>query len=83
MWFMLKPMQLFMPSKIAKDLPCILTFFLAIRNIRIKIPTTSSSELDIVKQREIADKYHKIEEIKKTVKAELKKMENIKVDIGI
>ena len=54
-----------------------------IRNVKIKIPTTSSSEFDIVKQREIADKYHKIEEIKKTIKAELKKIENIKIDIGI
>ena len=35
------------------------------------------------KQKEIAEKYRKIEEIKRNIKAELEKIDNIKVDIGL
>ena len=53
-----------------------------IKDIEIKIPITSKGKFDLEKQREIAEKYKQIEEIKKNVKAELEKIETIKVDIG-
>jgi len=54
-----------------------------IQNIQIKIPVDSKGSFDLQKQKEIAEKYYKIEEIKKSIKAELEKIENIKVDISI
>ena len=54
-----------------------------IQNIQIKIPITSMGEFDLQKQKEIAEKYRKIEEIKQNIKTKLEKIENIKVDIGI
>jgi hypothetical protein len=54
-----------------------------IQNIQIKIPITSTSEFDLPKQKAIAEKYRKIEEIKNNIQAELKKIENIKVDVGL
>jgi hypothetical protein len=54
-----------------------------IAEIRIKIPVTATGEFDLQKQKELAEKYRKIEEIKKNIKAELEKIENIKVDISI
>ena len=54
-----------------------------IKNIQIKIPITATGEFDLQKQKEIAEKYRKIEEIKRSIKAELEKIENIKVDIGL
>ncbi|KJV90451.1 N-6 DNA methylase [Rickettsia bellii] len=53
------------------------------KNIEIKIPITQTGEFDLQKQKEIAEKYRKIEEIKKNIKTELEKIENIKVDIGL
>lgn len=53
------------------------------KNLKIKIPITSSGEFDLQKQKEIAEKYRKIEEIKNTIKLELERIENIKVDIGL
>ncbi|UCM93428.1 MAG: restriction endonuclease subunit S [Rickettsia endosymbiont of Cimex lectularius] len=54
-----------------------------IKNIEIKIPITVTGEFDLLKQKEIAEKYRKIEEIKNNIKRELEKIENIKVDIGL
>jgi len=54
-----------------------------IQNIKIKIPITPSGKFDLQKQKEIAEKYRKIEEIKRSIKAELEKIENVKVDIGL
>ncbi|WP_341758763.1 restriction endonuclease subunit S [Candidatus Tisiphia endosymbiont of Ditula angustiorana] len=53
------------------------------RNIEIKIPITATGEFDLPKQKEIAEKYRKIEEIKNNIKRELEKIENIQVDIGL
>lgn len=54
-----------------------------IREISIKIPITPTGEFDLKKQKEIAEKYCKIEEFKKNIKAEVEKIENIKVDIDL
>lgn len=53
------------------------------KNLEIKIPITKTGEFDLERQKEIAEKYRKIEEIKKNIKAELEKIENIKVDLGL
>ncbi len=54
-----------------------------IAEIKIKIPITTTGEFDLQKQKELAEKYRKVEEVKKNIKAELEKIENIKVDISI
>jgi hypothetical protein len=54
-----------------------------IAKLLIKIPVTETGEFDLQKQKEIANKYKKIEEIKSNIKLELEKVENIKVDIGL
>lgn len=54
-----------------------------IKDSEIKIPVDSKGEFDLQKQREIAEKYYTIAEIKKSIKTELEKIENIKVDISI
>ena len=54
-----------------------------IKNISIKIPITLSGKFDVKKQKEIAEKYRRLEEIKMNIKAEFKKFKNIKVDIGL
>lgn len=54
-----------------------------IKNVKVKIPITQAGEFDLQKQKEIAEKYRKIEEVKRNLKAELEKIENIKVDIGL
>jgi type I restriction enzyme M protein len=54
-----------------------------IAEIKIKIPIIKTGEFDLQKQKEIAEKYRKIKEIKKNIKAELEKIDNIKVDIGL
>lgn len=51
--------------------------------LEVKIPVTADGKFDVQKQREIAEKYRKVEEIKKSIKAELEKIENIKVDISM
>jgi type I restriction enzyme M protein len=53
-----------------------------IQNVEIKIPITSRGKFDLARQKTIADKYKKIEEIKKHIKIELEKIGNIKVDIA-
>jgi len=53
------------------------------KNIQIKIPITTTGEFDLQKQKEIAEKYRKIKEIKQNIKAEFEKINNIKVDIGL
>ena len=50
------------------------------RIAEVKIPITSSREFDLTKQKEIAEKYCTIQEIKKSIRVEL---ENIKVDIRL
>ncbi|CAG8437326.1 6939_t:CDS:2 [Ambispora leptoticha] len=54
-----------------------------VKDIEIKIPTNPEGGFDLLRQEEIAKKYKQIEEIKEKIKAELEKIENIKVDIGI
>ncbi|WP_160143006.1 N-6 DNA methylase [Rickettsia endosymbiont of Ixodes scapularis] len=51
--------------------------------LQVKIPVTKEGSFDLKKQKELAEKYRKIEEVKKNIKAELEKIENIKVDISI
>ena len=53
-----------------------------IEKIEIDIPIDSKKIFDIEKQKQTAEKYSKIEEIKKNIKGELEKIENIKIDIG-
>ncbi|WP_341757085.1 N-6 DNA methylase [Candidatus Tisiphia endosymbiont of Nemotelus nigrinus] len=53
------------------------------RNIEIKIPITATGEFDLPKQKEIAEKYRKITEIKNNITRKLERIENIKVDIGL
>ena len=54
-----------------------------IKDIEIKIPITPQGKFDLAKQKEIAEKYKQIEEIKERIIKELEKIENIKVDIGV
>jgi len=51
-----------------------------IRKLTIDVPINKNGEFDIDAQKEIADKYQKIEEIKKIIDTELKKIEEIKID---
>lgn len=52
-----------------------------VAKLHVKIPITKKGVFDLQKQKEVAEKYKKVEEIKKNIKAELEKIENIKVDI--
>ncbi len=54
-----------------------------LKKVTFKIPITKTGEFDLQKQKEIAEKYRKIKEIKKSIKTELEKIDNIKVDIGL
>lgn len=54
-----------------------------IKNIHIKIPIDAKGDFDIQKQKEIAQRYKKVLEIKRNIKKELEKIENIKIDIGL
>ncbi len=49
-------------------------------NILLKIPVNSKGEFDLEAQKEIAEKYRKIEQIKKSISAELDKIANIEID---
>lgn len=48
--------------------------------IEIPIPINSKGEFDLEAQKEIAEKYRKIERIKKSISAELDKIANIEID---
>ena len=54
-----------------------------IKKIKIKIPIDNNGNYDLIKQEEIAEKYLKIEEIKKNIISELNIINNISVDIGL
>lgn len=54
-----------------------------IKKILISIPVDSTGKFDMQKQKEIAEQYRKVEEIKKSIKTELEKIENIKVDVEV
>ena len=54
-----------------------------VAKLYVKVPITKNGIFDLQKQREIAEKYKKVDEIKKNIKSELEKIENIKVDIFI
>jgi type I restriction-modification system DNA methylase subunit len=54
-----------------------------VAKLHVKIPITKKGNFDLQKQKEIAEKYKKVEEIKKNIKSELEKIESIKVDISI
>ena len=49
-------------------------------NILLKIPVNTKGEFDLEAQKEIAEKYRKIEQIKKSISAELDKIANIEID---
>ncbi len=49
-------------------------------NISLKIPINSKGEFDLDAQKEIAEKYRKIEQIKKSISAELEKITTIEID---
>lgn len=51
-----------------------------IKNILIPIPIKPNGEFNLEAQKEIANKYKKIEEIKKIIDTELKKIEETKID---
>jgi hypothetical protein len=48
--------------------------------INLKIPINSKGEFDLFTQKEIVEKYRKIEQIKKNIATELNKLSSIKVD---
>jgi len=48
--------------------------------ISFKIPINSKGEFDLVAQQQIAEKYHKIEQIKKSISEELDKIASIEID---
>jgi type I restriction-modification system DNA methylase subunit len=49
-------------------------------NIVLKIPINSKSEFDVLVQKEIAEKYRKIEQIKKGISEELDKISKVKIE---
>lgn len=51
-----------------------------IKPIEIPIPINSKGEFDLEAQKEIAEKYRKIEQIKKSISTELDKIANIEID---
>ena len=51
-------------------------------DIEVHIPIKENGEFDFKAQKEIANKYKKIEEIKKIIDSELKKIEVAKIDYG-
>lgn len=53
------------------------------KHLKIRIPVTKDGSFDINKQKELAQKYKKVEDVKKNISRELEKIENIKVDISI
>jgi type I restriction-modification system DNA methylase subunit len=52
------------------------------RNIVVNIPTKENWEFDLEKQREIANKYEKIDKIKNNLTQELEDLEKIKIEIS-
>jgi type I restriction enzyme M protein len=50
------------------------------KEINISIPINSKGEFDLEAQKEIAEKYRKIEQIKKSISAELDKIANIEIE---
>ncbi|AWW50858.1 N-6 DNA methylase [Wolbachia endosymbiont of Folsomia candida] len=53
------------------------------KNLVIKLPTTKTGKFDLHKQKEIAAKYSKIEEIRETIKTGFEKIENIRIDVEL
>ena len=51
-----------------------------VKNLSIPIPINTKGEFDLEAQKEIAEKYRKIEQIKKSISAELDKIANIEID---
>lgn len=51
-----------------------------VKNLSIPIPINTKGEFDLEAQKEIAEKYRKIEQIKKNISAELDKIANIEID---
>jgi len=51
-----------------------------VKQIEIPIPITPKGDFDLTAQKEIAEKYRKIEQIKKSITAELDKLANIEID---
>lgn len=51
-----------------------------VEKLSIKVPVDSNGDFDIDVQRQIADKYKRIEEIKKTISTELEKLTSSEID---
>lgn len=51
-----------------------------IQHIKIPIPINSKGEFDLEKQKEIAEKYRKIEEFKKSISEEMNKISDMEID---
>lgn len=58
----------------------VMTSVIQKENIQIPIPVDSKGEIDLEKQKEIAEKYQKIEIVKKSVSDELDKVLEIQID---
>ncbi len=52
-----------------------------IKDIKILIPVNSQKEIDLETQKQIAEKYRNIEEIKNAISGELKKIENAQIEL--
>jgi len=52
------------------------------QEISVEIPIDENGEFDINKQKEIAEKYRKIEQIKKKLKEDCEKIDDMKIDIN-
>lgn len=52
------------------------------QELSVEIPIDENGEFDVLKQREIAEKYRKIEQIKNKLKEDFEKIEDMKIDIN-
>ncbi len=52
------------------------------QELSVEIPIDENGEFDVLKQREIAEKYRKIEQIKNKLKEDFEKIEEMKIDIN-
>jgi hypothetical protein len=50
-------------------------------NVSLRIPVLENGEFDLAAQKEIAEKYQRIEQINKSISAELDKIENMAIDL--
>jgi hypothetical protein len=53
-----------------------------IKDVRVSIPVDKNGEFDLNRQKEVAEKYKKIEEIKTKLKEEMKILSEVKIDFN-